>query len=399
MNRLRVVIVMVEPPLPFGDATARWFYVLYKGLVDRGHDVTCFATYSKPASCDEARTLFPTPRFDLRLYPVSERRGLRGKLDTLRRPFSYLFSEELRSDLEATLARGYDILDLEQLWCGWLALGHVDRTLLNVHYLLRIDQSEDHPSTWKGRAYKALGIATEARLIRRYRHIRACSPRIADAVHCLNPLADVSAVPLGIDVSLYPYIPDADRGGPPVITLIGSMHWGPSRSSAYRLLDRLWPEIHRRVPTARLRIIGWKAREALADRLDREDVEILENVPDTRPYFEATSVFVYAPGRGSGMKIKIQEAMAYGIPVVTTSEGTEGLPAVDGVHAGICDDDGGLIERTVALLGDVAAQNRQRSAARELLESVCGPGPTVDAVEALYAKICNPMPPEGRGSR
>ena len=61
---------------------------------------------------------------------------------------------------------------------------------------------------------------------------------------------------------------------------------------------------------------------------------------------------VYAPSRGSGMKIKILEAMASGVPVVTTSEGVEGLPAVDGVHAGVCEDDAGLIDRTVALLED-----------------------------------------------
>ena len=54
---------------------------------------------------------------------------------------------------------------------------------------------------------------------------------------------------------------------------------------------------------------------------------------------------VYAPSRGSGMKIKILEAMAFGVPVVTTSEGVEGFPAVDGVHAGVCEDDAGLIER------------------------------------------------------
>jgi len=63
----------------------------------------------------------------------------------------------------------------------------------------------------------------------------------------------------------------------------------------------------------------------------------------------------------------------------------EGLPAEDGVHAGVCDEDVGLIERTVALLQDVTAQNRQRAAGRALLEAHCGPKPTVDAIEAIYS--------------
>jgi hypothetical protein len=63
------------------------------------------------------------------------------------------------------------------------------------------------------------------------------------------------------------------------------------------------------------------------------------------------------------------------------------LPAEDGIHAGVCDDDAGLIERTIALLLDPAAQNRQRCAGRALLEAHCGPAPTVDAIERVYATL------------
>jgi hypothetical protein len=75
------------------------------------------------------------------------------------------------------------------------------------------------------------------------------------------------------------------------------------------------------------------------------------------------------------------------VPVVTTSEGVEGLPAEDGVHAGVCEDDAGLIERTVNLLRDVPAQERQRAAGRTLLETHCGAGPTLDALETIYREI------------
>ena len=48
MAPLRIVLVMIEPPLPFGNAAARWYYVLLRGLVARGHRVTAFAACSKP---------------------------------------------------------------------------------------------------------------------------------------------------------------------------------------------------------------------------------------------------------------------------------------------------------------------------------------------------------------
>ena len=92
MNGLRIVVVMVEPPLPFGDATARWFYVLLKGLVERGHRVTAFATCSKPDDVARAAALFPAPLYDLRCYPNPIRRGLTAKWETWRRPYSYMFS-------------------------------------------------------------------------------------------------------------------------------------------------------------------------------------------------------------------------------------------------------------------------------------------------------------------
>jgi glycosyltransferase involved in cell wall biosynthesis len=168
------------------------------------------------------------------------------------------------------------------------------------------------------------------------------------------------------------------------------MHWYPTRSAAVRLLTRLWPKIKQRLPNARCQVVGWDARIALKDYLNLPDVTIEQNVPDIKPYFERTSVLLYAPSRGSGMKIKILEAMGFGIPVVTTSEGVEGIPAEDGIHAGVCEDDDGLIERTVALLNDPQRQNNQRRAARALFESHCGPVPTVDAIEAIYDTMVAP---------
>ena len=388
MTPLRVVLVMIEPPLPFGNAAARWFYVLLRELVARGHRTTAFAVCSKEKEIDEARLLFPTPNYDLRVYPFPHRSGLKAKLETLHRPFSYMFSPELKGDLARELAAGYDILHLEQLWCGWVGLGHTQKSLVNVHFLHSIDLAEGKT----GRLEKWLMTRAERRLLRGYWRVSALSGRLSDEVRRINSRAAVSVVPLGIDSSLYPYIADDCRATQPVVSVIGSMNWYPTRSAAVRLLTRLWPEIKRRVPNARVQIVGWQARSALKEFLEMPDVTIEEDVPDIRPYFERTGIMLYAPSQGSGMKIKILESFGFGVPVVTTSEGVEGLPAVDGVHAGVCDADAGLIDRAVALLTNPVVQNRQRQAARELLESHCGPKPTVDAIERIYAGMVNGGP-------
>jgi glycosyltransferase involved in cell wall biosynthesis len=383
----RIVMAMIEPPLPFGNAAARWYYVLLKGLVERGHEVRAFAACSKAREIDEARALFPAPDYNLRLYPIPEGGGLASKWRTLRRPYSYMFGPEFRRDLDAELAKGYDVLHLEQLYSGWLAIDRPDRALVNVHHLVWIDLEETTPKTLREVRDKRLQVAAERRLVGRLRHFRACSPRLVEPMKRVNPEADITVVPVGIDAALYDFIPDDRRSRAPRLSLVGNMGWYPGYSAAVRLLTRLWPEIRRRVPEATLQIIGWSARSALAEFLETPGVEVFENVPDVRPYFEGTAVMVYAPSRGSGMKIKILEAMATGVPVVTTSEGVEGLPAVVGVHAGVCEVDAGLIDRTVALLEDPDRQNRQRHAARALIESHCGPVPTVDAIESIYERM------------
>ncbi len=388
MSPLRIVLVMIEPPLPFGHAIGRWYYVLLRGLVERGHRVTAFAACSKAEEIPAARALFPAPKYDLRLYPFPPRgRGPRSKLETVVRPYSYMFSGPLKADLERGLAAGFDVLHLDGIWTGWAGLRHTGRSLLNVHSLYRVDLAAEPPTSMVEALQRRLLYAAERAQLRRYPWLTVLSDRLADEVRGLIPGKEVGVCPLGLDPSLYAYLPDDRRPDDPVVSMIGSMGWAPSRSAAVRLITRLWPAIRDRVPAARVQVVGWGARAALADYLGAPGVTVEEDVPDTRPYFERTAVLLYAPERGSGMKIKILEALGYGVPVVTTPEGVEGLPAVDGVHAGVADDDAGLVDRTVRLLSDPAARGRQRARGRELLEAHCGPGPTVDRIEQMYHRI------------
>jgi glycosyltransferase involved in cell wall biosynthesis len=358
-----------------------------RGLVGRGHEVTALAVCGDAAQAAEVSRLFPAPRYDVRLYPPPGRSGPWKKLETLHRPYSYLFGPDLRRDLAAELARGADVLHLEHLWSGWLGLEHADRALLNIQYLFDIDLSDRPPSSASDRLRRAMTHRAERFLLRRYPTITTFTPRLSERVRQLSPRSAVHTVPLGLDASLYPFEPGGREGHAPVVGLVGSFGWSPTYGAGVRLLTRLWPEIRRRVPEAQLQIVGRRARAILGDLAEVPGVSLAEDVPDIIPYFRAMDVLLYAPTRGSGMKVKVLEAFALGVAVVTTSEGIEGLPAEDGVHAGVCEDDDGLIERTVSLLGDPARREGQRRAARALLEAHCGPGPTLDRLEQVYASI------------
>ena len=133
-------------------------------------------------------------------------------------------------------------------------------------------------------------------------------------------------------------------------------------------------------------IVGRDAHRVLRGHLHRSSVQILDNVADIAPYFHALDVLLYAPPRGSGMKVKVMEAFAFGTPVVTSTAGAEGIPIQDGTHAGLSDDDEGLVERTVTLLEDADRRERYRHAARQLIEQHCAPGLAVDRLESVYAR-------------
>jgi glycosyltransferase involved in cell wall biosynthesis len=384
MKSLRILLVMFAPPLPFGNPDARWYYVLIKGLVERGHQVTVFAACSRAEELEKAQALFPASEYDLRCYPFLERHGLLAKIETIRRPYSYVFSPELRRDLAAELAKPYDILHLEQLWSGWLGLQHKKRAVVNVHYLFSIDRSFESSNSLENRLRRLMTYGAEQKLLKAFPRIITLSDRLTKSISQINPNASLYTIPLGIDLSLYPFADHKQINEQPIVGLIGGFNWAPSYSAATRLLTRLWPEIKRRVPNARLQIVGRCAKDALATFADLPDLEIHQDVPDILPYFANIDVLLYAPITASGMKVKILEAFALGTPVVTTPEGVEGIPAQDGFHAGISVDDPGLIERTVELLKEPSIQQVRRVNARQLLERYCSPQVTIEQIEQLY---------------
>jgi polysaccharide biosynthesis protein PslH len=387
---MRILLVLNSPPLPFGTADARWYYVLLKELVARGHQVTAFAVCSNSADIAKSQAIFPAPDYDLRCYPiVPGKTGLAAKIATFREPYAYIFSADFRRDLAIELAKPYDILHLEQLWSGWLSLDQVDRAFINIHYLHSIDGSFENDKSIETRLRKFMTDRAEYKLIKIHPHISTLSDRLAKQIKLIDPHTKVHTVPLGIDLSLYPFVEPKKINSQPIVGLIGSFEWGPSYSAAERLITKLWPEIKRRVPNAKLQLIGRNAQTALAKFTDTVGLEIYADVPDTLPYFHDLDVMLYAPVAGSGMKVKVMEAFALGTLVVTTSEGVEGMPAIDRIHAGICEDDRGLIDRTVELLTDRSLSQQIRLNGRKLLEQHCSPAVTGAQIEAVYTQILN----------
>jgi len=386
----KVVAVLPASPHPFGETGARLYYVLIRELLKGGHRVVCLvATDESRRLLVEAETLLSevarTGQLDFRAYSARPKGSpLVRKLRNAWRPFSELvYADGLRGDLLAEIRQGYDVLHLEQLWTGWVGFG-IPRTLLNIHGFDVID--------WEGRrlhtlaerkAWLQMRRAT-ARIVGEMKQMRVLTQRLIERARRINPSAQYWVVPAPLDLDLYPIQPLVEE---PVVGLLGSMHWFPSRSAGERLVTRIWPQIKRRCREAKLYVAGWNALKYLGHHLPMPDVVIEENLAHPTEFFSKVATMVYAPSRGSGMKIKVLEAMAYGVPVVTTWEGVEGIAYQNGLECWVEEDDDAIAARVTALLEDRAARQRMREAARALMHERYSPRRVVGRMLEVYGEI------------
>ena len=109
------------------------------------------------------------------------------------------------------------------------------------------------------------------------------------------------------------------------------MNYFPNVDAVRYFHDRILPIIQRHLPSVHLSIVGTNPDESI-QQLAGDRVTVTGAVPDTRPYFEQATVFVSPMRSGSGLQVKHLEAMAMGVPIVTTMLGASGMDAVAGEH-------------------------------------------------------------------
>ncbi len=185
-------------------------------------------------------------------------------------------------------------------------------------------------------------------------------------LHTLCPSARIAVLPTGVDID---YLARGQFKGLPEevdLLLTGIFTYAPNIDAAEYLCKDILPHVWRKRPNTTLMLIGWQFNERVRS-LSSERVQLMEKVPDIRPYQEAAKVFV-APYRFVfGIRYKILEAMAMGKAVVGTSVAFMGIPIQDGVHALVRDDPEGFAEAIITLLDDDALRESIGKAAREFI--------------------------------
>jgi glycosyltransferase involved in cell wall biosynthesis len=134
----------------------------------------------------------------------------------------------------------------------------------------------------------------------------------------------VEVVDNGIDRAAFEAVTpnrDANR-----ILFLGALDWRPNLDAVQLLLDRIFPEVRRLHPDARLDVVGRNPPAGLAERVQAlPGAQLHADVADVRPYLAEAGVMAVPLRIGGGSRLKILEALACGLPVVSSAVGAEGL--------------------------------------------------------------------------
>jgi len=208
-----------------------------------------------------------------------------------------------------------------------------------------------------------------------------------DRQRCLrnHPGRRVLVAPNGVDCTAIH--PGPVRESPrPVLLFTGDMSFDPNVQAACALVARVFPQVRRGCPEVELRLVGRNPHPRVL-ALKAPGVVVTGEVPEMLPHLQEATVYVAPLQTGAGTRTKLLEAMAAGLPVVTTRVGLEGIEATDGDEAVIADDPDAAAAAILRLLADPAARRRLGNAARRLVENRYDWSQCLAPLEPLYAEI------------
>lgn len=165
----------------------------------------------------------------------------------------------------------------------------------------------------------------------------------------LVPSAKTSVVANGIDIDFFEKTP-ISRPKIPTVLFVGNYKWLPNVDAACHLVNDIWPLILQGISNAKLRIVGRDPTSVIKLLGKKEGVDVSGEVEDIRQALGSAHVMLTPIRNGRGTRYKILEAMAAGLPVVSTSLGIEGIKAQNNVHALTEDSVQGLVQATVKIL-------------------------------------------------
>jgi len=202
-----------------------------------------------------------------------------------------------------------------------------------------------------------------------------------DAILCVSPedlqktaqYVDKSTslwlAPNGVDIGYFQPLAQQDsRERTSILVFGGSLDVKMNQDAVLWFSASIFPLIKQRIPDVQFWIVGRNPTSEIWKLAKREGIKVTGTVADVRDYYRQAKVFVVPLRLGGGTKLKTLEAMAMGLPIVSTAVGAQGLDIKSGQHICIADRPEDFAARVVELMKDPDKARRIGAEARLLVE-------------------------------
>jgi glycosyltransferase involved in cell wall biosynthesis len=211
--------------------------------------------------------------------------------------------------------------------------------------------------------YKALK-RFEIGILNKIDGIIAITPVDARNFDKLSHSSNIVSIPFGINLDTLPENPVQPEGAS--LFHIGTMNWFPNEESIKWLINEVWPQVNKRMPELELHLAGRYMPNWLL-KLSEPNITVDGEVPDVWEFMQKFSIMVVPLFSGSGIRIKIVEAMAAGKAIITTAIGAEGINYENGQHLIIAKDAKSFTDAIIKLCNDKNLRDTLGKNARMLI--------------------------------
>lgn len=207
--------------------------------------------------------------------------------------------------------------------------------------------------------------AYERKMYARARLVFAVSDVDASEIRTLAGGSNVIPVPIAVDARGVEAVRClTDR---PQILFVGALDWPPNRDGVEFFLRHVWLRLRRQLPDAEFVVVGRGNESIRRSWGSCPGVRFVGWVPDPGPWFAESRALIVPLRSGSGMRVKVLDAFARGVPVVTTTIGVEGIDVRAGIHALVADGPDDLAAALLRLLQNRSLAESLAAAARQLV--------------------------------
>ncbi len=344
---MKILILSPKPPFPAKDGSSLATAQVIAGMAGRGHTVHVFFLNtskhnSTPADLPHSpRIIFHPARCDTSVKPLP---AITSLLSSLPYTVSRFISAETQSALKKTLEEGpFDILQIEGLMMTpYLDLlpDHPHTRIVfrphNTEYLIWSHLAREEKNLLRKSYFHLLTrqiLKYEKRISRRFRYLLPISEQDAKIFRTWNSQACLQVLPYGIDL---PEEAGKTQSRPAALLFLGALDWRPNIQGLEWFLNKVWPPLSKRFPDLFFHIAGRNPDLRLKEKIEHHNpskkIIFHGEVDNTVDLFDRSTHFIVPLFAGSGIRIKILEAISRGMVVISTPTGAAGLPLGNNEH-------------------------------------------------------------------